>query len=292
MGRGSRPWRYSRTRPASPLRSAASVSARPAPCALSGLDRALRRRPPALPLPRACSLPPERLDARRGSRRRGLRARRGLRLPSCVGRRARDLGLALPHRHDLRHAWHGDKPPPTASHPRRPARRPAAYHPPSRCLSTPVPLLTTPRRLAPTAPSMPSAHRPQPRAPMPAPSCIAARASSGALALALALALAPALAWASTAAARLLWRPPPAHHPSCHTSCQALPLGLSKLRMDAAHASTSIQASRHATRPCPPTYYAAPLLRLESGGRASPALCSMLPYTIRHRPHMLARSLT
>ena len=167
--------------------------------------------------------------------------------------------------------------PPTPSHPRRPARRPAAYHPPSRSLSTPVPLLTTPRRLAPTAPSMPSAHRPQPRAPMPAPSCIAARASSGALALALALAPAPALAWASTAAARLLWRPAPAHHPSCHTSCQALPLGLSKLRMDAAHASTSIQASRHATRPCPPTTYAAPLLRLDAGGRASPALCSMPP---------------
>ena len=154
---------------------------------------------------------------------------------------------------------------------------PLLITPPSRCLPPPVPLLITPRRLAPTAPSMPSAHRAQPRAPMPAPSCIAARASSGALALALALALAPALAWASTAAARLLWRPPPAHHPSCHTSCQALPLGLSKLRMDAAHASTSIQASRHVTRPCPPTYYAAPLLRLESGGRASPALCSMPP---------------
>ena len=44
-----------------------------------------------------------------------------------------------------------------------------------------APLLITPRRLAPTAPSMPSAHRAQPRAPIPAPSCIAARASSGAL---------------------------------------------------------------------------------------------------------------
>ena len=73
-------------------------------------------------------------------------------------------------------------------------------------LITPVPLLITPRCLAPTPPSMPSAHRAQPRSPMPAPSCTAARSSSGALALALALAPALALAWASTAAARLLWR--------------------------------------------------------------------------------------
>ena len=70
----------------------------------------------------------------------------------------------------------------TRLHPPHPRHRTRAAQRDAPLLITPSPAAYhTPRRLAPTPPSMPSAHRAQPRAPMPAPSCTAARASSGAL---------------------------------------------------------------------------------------------------------------
>ena len=190
------------------------------PCALRPERSRPRSRPPSPtppppPLPCACSLPPERPDAHHGSGHRGLCARRGLR--HCLGRRARDLGLALLDRHHLRHARHGDK---ARTHAAQrdapllitPPPRPAAYHPP--------------------APRIHGAQHAQRTPPA------ATRSHTRAL-----LHLGARLHLLGRTISRVV------HHLSYHASCQALPLGLSKLRVDAAHASTSIQVSRHVTRP-------------------------------------------